>query len=47
MHGRAELIRFADDMVFVFERQSDAQRLYSVLPKRLAKGGLEMHTEKS
>lgn len=47
MHGRAELIRFADDMVFVFERQSDAQRLYNVLPKRLAKGGLEMHADKS
>ncbi len=47
MDGRAELIRFADDMVFVCERQSEAQRFYNVLPKRLAKGGLKMHAEKS
>lgn len=47
INGRAELIRFADDLVFVFERQSEAQRFYDVLPKRLAKGGLEMHAEKS
>jgi group II intron reverse transcriptase/maturase len=45
--GRAELIRFADDMVFVFERQSDAMRFYNVLPKRLARGELEMHAAKS
>lgn len=45
--GKAELIRFADDMVFVFQRQSEANRFYKVLPKRLAKGGLEMHEEKS
>lgn len=45
--GKAELIRFADDMVFSFERQDDAKRFYKVLPKRLAKAGLEMHTEKS
>ena len=45
--GKAELIRFADDMVFAFEWQDDAKRFYKVLPKRLAKAGLEMHTEKS
>ena len=47
INGRAELVRFADDLVFVFERPSEAQRFYDVLPKRLAKGGLEMHAEKS
>ncbi|KTD10970.1 reverse transcriptase (RNA-directed DNA polymerase) [Legionella gratiana] len=47
IRGQAELIRFADDMVFVFEKQSEAQRFYEVLPKRLARGGLEMHADKS
>ena len=47
IHGRVELVRFADDMVFVFERFSEAERFYEVLPKRLAKAGLEMHADKS
>lgn len=47
IRGRAELVRFADDMVFVLERASEAKRFFEVLPKRLAKAGLEMHTEKS
>ncbi len=45
--GRAELIRYADDMVYTFERQDEAKRFYKVLPKRLSKYGLEMHEEKS
>jgi RNA-directed DNA polymerase len=45
--GRAELIRYADDMVYTFERQDEAKRFYNVLPKRLSKYGLEMHSEKS
>ncbi len=45
--GRAELIRYADDMVYTFERPEEAKRFYNVLPKRLAKYGLEMHDEKS
>lgn len=45
--GRAELIRYADDMVYTFERPDEAKRFYSILPKRLAKYGLEMHDEKS
>ena len=47
IRGRAELIRYADDMVFTFERQEEAQRFYRVLPKRLAKFGLELHASKS
>ena len=47
IHGQGELVRFADDMVFVFEWYSEAKRFYKVLPKRLAKAGLEMHAEKS
>lgn len=47
LRGRVELIRYADDMVFTFERQVEANRFYQVLPKRLAKYGLELHTDKS
>ena len=45
--GDAELIRMADDMVFVFEKQYDAERFYKALPKQLAKAGLTMHIDKS
>jgi RNA-directed DNA polymerase len=45
--GRAETIRYADDMVFAFSDHSDAERFYDVLPKRLNKYGLEMHLDKS
>ena len=47
LKGRAELIRFADDMVWVFEHQAEAKRFYEVLPKRLEKYGLKLHTGKS
>lgn len=45
--GRAELVRFADDMVFVFQHKEDAERFYKVLPKRLEKFGLKLHESKS
>ena len=45
-HG-IELVRFADDLVFVFEDRLEAYRFFDVLPKRLAKFGLEMAIEKS
>lgn len=45
--GKAEEIRYADDMVFVFEKHWEAQRFFEVLPKRLLKYGLEMHIDKS
>ncbi|MFI4956160.1 MAG: group II intron reverse transcriptase/maturase [Gammaproteobacteria bacterium] len=45
--GRAEMVRFADDMVFVFQIKDDAERFYKVLPKRLEKYGLTLHEEKS
>lgn len=47
MKGRAELVRFADDMVFIFQHQDDATRFYEVLPKRLEKFGLKLHEGKS
>jgi RNA-directed DNA polymerase len=45
--GKAEEIRYADDMVFVFQHHCEAQRFFEVLPKRLNKYGLEMHMDKS
>ena len=47
MKGRCEQIRYADDMVFVFENARDSERFYAVLGKRLNKFGLELHEEKS
>lgn len=47
MRGRAELIRYADDFVMVFETQEDAQRVAEVLPKRFEKYGLRLHPEKT
>jgi group II intron reverse transcriptase/maturase len=47
LRGRAEEVRFADDMVFVFQYREDAEKFYRVLPKRLQKFGLALHTEKS
>lgn len=47
IRGVAELVRFADDMVFVFQQREDAKRFYKVLPKRLEKFGLVLHENKS
>lgn len=45
--GHADEVRYADDMVFVFQNRSDAERFFKVLPLRLQKFGLEMHSDKS
>ncbi|MQH38717.1 group II intron reverse transcriptase/maturase, partial [Escherichia coli] len=47
IHGRAEMVRYADDMVFTFELFSEAKRFFRRLPKRLNKYGLELHCDKS
>ena len=47
MTGRANEVRFADDMVFVFQNKEDAEKFYKVLPKRLEKFGLKLHEDKS
>ncbi len=39
--------RYADDFVCAFELAGDAQRFYDVLPKRLAKFGLEVAEDKT
>lgn len=45
--GKAQLIRFADDFVVLFERYDDAQRFATALPLRLAKFGLTLAAEKT
>jgi RNA-directed DNA polymerase len=47
LHGRAFLIRYADDAVLVFDREDDARRVMAVLPKRFGKYGLTLHPEKT
>ncbi len=47
LRGKGMIIRYADDFVCAFEHQSDAQRFYEVLPKRLEKFGLKMAPEKT
>jgi RNA-directed DNA polymerase len=45
--GQVYLCRYADDFVCAFELESDAQRFYGVLAKRLAKYGLEVAADKT
>ena len=45
--GHAILVRYADDLVIIFEYERDARRVLDVLPKRLAKYGLTLHPEKT
>jgi RNA-directed DNA polymerase len=47
MVGQAEMVRYCDDMVFVFENEGDARRFYEVLPQRLNKYGLSINEAKS
>ena len=47
LRGRSVLVRYADDVVIVLEQESDAHRVWAVLPKRLARFGLTMHPAKS
>jgi RNA-directed DNA polymerase len=47
LHGRGQLIRYADDLVMVFANEADARRVLNVLPQRFAKFGLTVHPEKT
>jgi group II intron reverse transcriptase/maturase len=47
MKGRCFLVRYADDAVIVFEKESDARRVMEVLPERFGKYGLTLHPEKT
>jgi group II intron reverse transcriptase/maturase len=45
--GSARLFRYADDAVLVFALESDARRVFEVLPKRFEKYGLALHPDKT
>jgi RNA-directed DNA polymerase len=45
--GHAELFRFADDFIVLFESKRDAERFLAVLPKRFGKYGLTLHPDKT
>lgn len=47
LQGRAVLVRYADDFVFVFAQKVDAERVLEVLPKRFGKYGLALHPDKT
>jgi group II intron reverse transcriptase/maturase len=47
LRGRTFLIRYADDFVIGFTDEQDARRVMEVLPKRFAKYGLTIHSEKT
>lgn len=45
--GEVLIVRYADDYVCAFRYRSDAERFYGVLPKRVAKFGLQVAPEKT
>jgi group II intron reverse transcriptase/maturase len=47
LRGQAHLVRYADDFICGFERESDARAFQSVLSKRLAKFSLEVAEDKT
>jgi len=47
LKGQAFLIRYADDFLCCFEREDDARRYQTVLPKRLARYSLKVAEEKT
>lgn len=47
MQGRCMLIRYCDDFVIAFQYRAEAEKFFRVLPKRLAKFGLEVAPEKT
>ena len=47
LKGRAVLVRYADDLLFVFARKDDAERVLAVLSKRFGKYGLALHPDKT
>jgi hypothetical protein len=46
-HGRAIIVRYADDFVMGFEKEADARRMRIELEKRLASFGLVLHETKT
>jgi group II intron reverse transcriptase/maturase len=47
LKARCTLVRYADDAVMAFEDFLDVQRVLRILGKRMARFGLELHSEKT
>ena len=47
LRGNSFMVRYADDFVLGFEYLSDAERVFEVLRKRMAKYKLTLHAEKT
>ncbi len=47
LQGQAQIIRYADDLVCMFERESYAERFANVLEKRLGRYSLELAKAKT
>ena len=47
LYGKAYLVRFADDFLIMFQYESDAQRVYEAVIKRMELFGLELSKEKT
>jgi RNA-directed DNA polymerase len=47
LQGPATLVRYCDDYVIAVANEADADRILSVLPKRLGKYGLRLHPDKT
>lgn len=47
LKGKAFEVRYADDAALFFQYREDAQKVFEVLPKRLAKFGLTLHPQKT
>jgi RNA-directed DNA polymerase len=47
MQEASFMVRYADDLVMVFRSESDARRVFEVLPKRLARYGLRPQSAKT
>ena len=45
--GEMFIVRYADDVVFAFQYQTDAEQFREALAERLGKFGLELHPEKT
>ena len=47
MKGKVWLVRYADDLVIGTELEEDARKILGVLPKRMEKYGLKLHSAKT
>ena len=47
LHGRCQLVRYADDFVIALEDRHSGKRLLDVLGKRLGRFGLTLHETKT